>query len=339
MKAVLCHNFGPVSDLRLGEASDPRPEAGEVVVRVEACGINFYDGLVVRGEYQAKPALPFSPGGEIAGVVVAAAPGVTRFKTGERVMAFTGFGGYAEMVAARADNVFPIPDETDFDAAAALLIGHATAHHALKDRAALQAGETVLVLGAAGGVGLAAVEIARLLGANVIAAASTADKLALAKSRGAAGCINYTTEDLRSRVKELTGGRGADIVVDPVGGDLAGAALRCLTTGGRYLVIGFAAGDIPTVAFNQLLLKQVSVTGVLWGAFAKANPERNAANIAELMKWHAAGSIRPHVCETRPLDLFDEALGRVLRREASGKVVIRPQERSAAVSEKLRASA
>ena len=339
MKAILCRNFGPVSDLRLCEAGDPRPGAGEVVVRVEACGVNFYDGLAVQGKYQTKPALPFSPGGEIAGVVVDVAPGVTRFRPGDRVMAFTGFGGYAEMVAVEAVNVFPVPDETDFDVAAAVLIAHATAHHALKDRAAIRTGDTVLVLGAAGGVGLAAVEIAQLLGADVIAAASTADKLELARSRGAAHCIDYTTEDLRSRVRELTDGRGADIVIDPVGGDLAGAALRCLATAGRYMVIGFAAGEIPTVAFNQLLLKQVSVIGVLWGAFAKANPEQNAANIAELMEWHAAGRIRPHVEGTWPLDRFDEALGRVMRREAKGKAVIRPQERSAAAPENLRASA
>jgi NADPH2:quinone reductase len=339
MKAVLCRNFGPVSDLRLGEASDPRPGADQVVVRVEACGVNFYDGLAVQGKYQTKPALPFAPGGEIAGVVVEAAPDVTNFKPGDRVMAFTGFGGYAELVAVGVDNVFPIPEETDFDAAAAVLIGHATAYHALKDRAALGAGETVLVLGAAGGVGLAAVEIACLLGANVIAAASTTDKLALARSRGAANCIDYTSEDLRSRVKELTGGRGADIVVDPVGGDLAAAALRCLATGGRHMVIGFAAGDIPTVAFNQLLLKQISVTGVLWGVFARADPKQNAANIAELMQWHVAGKVRPHVDDTWPLDRFDEALGCVLRREAKGKVIIHPQERSAAAPEKMRASA
>ncbi len=339
MKAVLCRNFGPLSDLSLGEAPDPRSDAGEVVVRVEACGINFYDGLAAQGKYQTKPALPFSPGGEVAGVITSVGDGVSRFARGDRVMAFTGFGGYAEMVAVDAANVFPIPDDTEFDVAAALMIGHATAHHALKDRANVQPGDTVLVLGAAGGVGLAAVEIAALLGARVIAAASTEEKLELARSRGAAETIDYSGEDLRARVKDLTGGRGVDIVIDPVGGDLAGTALRCLATGGRYMVIGFAAGDIPSVAFNQLLLKQISVVGVLWGAFAKANPERNAANIAELMEWLAAGKIRPHVAETWPLDRHDEALGRVMRREAKGKVVIRPQERSASEPQKVRASA
>ena len=339
MKAVLCRNFGPLSDLRLSEADNPSPKAGEVVVRVEACGINFYDGLAVQGKYQTKPALPFSPGGEIAGVVADAAPDVTSLKPGDRVLAFTGFGGYAEYAVVDSANVFPLPDETDFDEAAALMIGHATAHHALKERAGILLGDNVLVLGAAGGVGLAAVEIACLLGGNVIAAASTAEKLKLAKSRGVSDCIDYSSEDLRSRVKELTGGRGVDIVVDPVGGDLAATALRCLATGGRYMVIGFAAGDIPSVAFNQLLLKQISVVGVLWGAYAKANPDLNKANIAELMEWLAAGRIRPHVAEAWPLDRFSEALGRVMRREAKGKVVIRPQERSAAQLQDVRESA
>lgn len=339
MKAVLCRNFGPLSDLRLSEAADPRPQAGQVVVRVEACGINFYDGLAVQGKYQTKPTLPFSPGGEIAGVVTETAPDISGFKPGDRVLAFTGFGGYAELATVDAANVFPLPDDTDFDVAAALMIGHATAHHALKDRAGIQAGETVLVLGAAGGVGLAAVEIATLLGANVIAAASTREKLDLARSRGASDCIDYSSEDLRTRVKDLTDGRGVDIVVDPVGGDLAATALRCLAIGGRYTVIGFAAGDIPTIAFNQLLLKQISLVGVLWGAHAKANPEQNGVNIAELMDWVAARRIRPYVAETWPLDQFGEALGRVMRREAKGKVVIRPQERSAAMPQEMQANA
>ncbi|MBO6718441.1 MAG: NADPH:quinone oxidoreductase family protein [Rhizobiaceae bacterium] len=339
MKAVLCHNFGPLSDLRLSEADNPHPSAGQIVVRVEACGVNFYDGLAVQGKYQTKPAFPFAPGGEISGVVVEAGPGVTGLNQGDRVLAFTGFGGYAEFAAVDSSSAFPLPDTIDFDVAAALMIGHATAHHALKDRAQLRPGETVLVLGAAGGVGLAAVEIATLVGATVIAAASSPEKLELAESRGASGLINYSSEDLRTRVKELTGGRGADIVIDPVGGDFAATALRCLAIGGRYLVIGFAAGDIPTFAFNQLLLKQTSVVGVLWGAFAKANPGQNAANIAELMDWLAAGEIRPHVAETWPLDQFTDALGRVMRREAKGKVVIRPQERSSAIPQALRASA
>lgn len=323
MKAVLCHAFGPWSDLRIEDVPAPVAAGDEVVVRVAACGVNYYDGLAAEGKYQTRPLFPFAPGGEVAGTVVGVGAAVSRFRTGQKVLAFTGFGGYAEEVAVQESRVFPMPDGMSFDDAAAFLIAYATSHHALKDRAGLRAGETLLVLGAAGGVGLTAVELGRQMGARVIAAASSADKLGLARSVGADAGIDYSTEDLRERVKALTDGRGVDIVYDPVGGRQSEAAFKSLALNGRHLVIGFASGDIPGVAFNQLLLRQVSVIGVLWGAFARAEPERNAANVAELLAWHAAGRLRPHVCEIHPLEHFDRALDAVMNRRAKGKVVIR----------------
>mgnify|MGYP001476110106 CR=1 FL=1 len=324
MKAVVCREFGPIENLGIEEIDSPVVQPGQVLLRVEACGVNFYDGLAVQGKYQVKPPFPFSPGGEVAGEVIAVGDGVGAFRAGQRVMGFTGFGGYAEQVAVAAGNVFPIPDSMDYDDAAAFLIAYATSHHALKDRASLKPGETLLVLGAAGGVGLTAVEIGKQMGARVIAAASSPEKLALARAYGADETINYAKDDLRERVKTLTEGRGADIVYDPVGGKQAETALRSLGVFGRHLVIGFASGDIPTVAFNNLLLKQVSLIGVLWGNFAKAEPRRNAANIAELLTWYSQGRLKPHVSEGYPLSNFFEGLGRVMSRQAQGKVVIRP---------------
>jgi NADPH2:quinone reductase len=324
MKAVLCREFGPIEKLRIEEIDSPVVQAGQLKLRVAACGINFYDGLAVQGNYQVKPPFPFSPGGEVAGEVISVGEGVAGFQPGQRVMAFTGFGGYAEEIAVPAANAFPIPDSMNFDDAAGFLIAYATSHHALKDRAVLKAGETLLVLGAAGGVGLTAVETAKQMGARVIAAASSPEKLSLAADYGAAETINYARDDLRERVKALTDGRGVDVVYDPVGGKQGEAAMRSLALLGRHLVIGFASGDIPSVAFNQLLLKQVAVIGVLWGNFARAEPQRNAANIAELLAWYGQGKLKPHVSETYPLARALEALGRVMSRQAQGKVVIRP---------------
>lgn len=326
MKAVVCREFGPIETLRIEEIDAPVAQPGQLVLRVAACGVNFYDGLAVQGKYQVKPAFPFSPGGEVAGEVISVGEGVSGFRPGQRVMAFAGFGGYAEEIAVASGNVFPIPDSMDFDDAAAFLIAYATSHHALKDRAQIRPGETLLVLGAAGGVGLTAVEIGKLMGARVIAAASSPDKLSLAKSYGADLTINYAKDDLRERVKALTDGRGVDVVYDPVGGKQGEAALRSLAMFGRHLVIGFASGDIPTLAFNHLLLKQIAVTGVLWGNFAKAEPRRNAANIAELLAWYGHGRLKPHVSDAYPLANFIEGLGRVMSRQARGKVVIRPND-------------
>jgi NADPH2:quinone reductase len=325
MKAVLCRQFGPLADLRIEEVDPPAVRPGQIAVRILACGINFYDGLAVQGKYQTKPPFPFSPGGEVAGIVSSVGVGVAGFREGQRVLAFTGFGGYADQVAVDARFAFPIPDSMDFEVAAALPIAYGTSYHALKDRAQLRSGETLLVLGAAGGVGLTAVELGKALGARVIAAASSADKLSLCRDYGADATINYAEEDLRERVKALTEGRGVDVVYDPIGGTLAEVALHSLTRFGRHLVIGFASGDIPQIAFNRLLLKQVSVMGVLWGAFAQADPASNAKNMADLLALHRAGRIRPHISESYPLDRFEEALGRVMDRKAKGKVVLQPR--------------
>lgn len=322
MKAVICREFGPRSDLRIEEVAAPVPGKGQVTVRVEACGINFFDGLVVEGKYQTRPDRPFSPGSEVAGVIEAVGADVEGLAPGMRVLAFAGFGGYAEVTLVEADRVYPIPQSMNAVQAAAFLITYATSHHALSDRAAIKPGETLLVLGAAGGVGLTAIELGKLMGARVIAAASTDEKLALCKQYGADETINYSTEDLRQRVKSLTGERGVDVVYDPVGGAHAEAAVRSLALNGRYLVIGFAAGDIPKIALNLLLLKQSSLIGVFWGAFARTNPEHNARNMAQLFAWFADGKLKPHISASYPLDQYDEALDLVMERGAKGKVVL-----------------
>lgn len=322
MRAVLCRAFGPVEDLRLEDVASPVAGQGMLCVSIEACGINFFDGLAVQGQYQTKPPFPFSPGGEVAGVVTALGEGVEGLSLGDRVMAFVGFGGYAEEIAVPAAVATKIPEAMSFEEAAGFMIAYATSHHALKDRAALKPGETLLVLGAAGGVGLTAVEIGKAMGARVIAAASSDDKLVVASRHGADDLVNYSDGELKDKVKALTGGRGVDVVYDPVGGKLAEAALRAMAPEGRFLVIGFASGDIPSIPLNQYLLRQVSAVGVFWGAFAKAEPERNAAHVAELLAWYEAGKLRPHISETYPLERFQEGLGRVMSRQARGKVVL-----------------
>jgi NADPH2:quinone reductase len=322
MKAVLAKAFGPPEQLVLEEVPARHARPGEVVIDVKACGVNFFDVLIVQGKYQTRPPVPFSPGGEVAGVVSAVGAGVTGLETGTRVLAFTGHGGYAEQVTADAASVIALPEQMDFVTAAAFPITYATSYHALKDRGQLRSGETLLVLGAAGGVGLAAVEIGRIMGARVIACASSEEKLALAREHGAGALINYMGADLRERIRELTAGKGVDVVYDPVGGGYAEPALRSLSPGGRYLVIGFASGEIPRIALNLLLLKVVSMVGVFWGAFAKAQPQRNAANLAELLTWYTQGKLRPHVSATFPLERYREALDAVMQRKALGKVVL-----------------
>jgi len=322
MKAVLAKAFGPPEQLVLEEVPSLRPGAGEVVIAVKACGVNFFDTLIVQGKYQTRPPVPFAPGGEVAGVISAVGPGVTGFEPGMRVLAFTGHGGYAQEVRADAASVIALPAQMDFVKAAAFPITYATSYHALKDRGQLRSGETLLVLGAAGGVGLAAVEIGKIMGGRVIACASSDEKLALAREYGADALINYAASDLRERIRELTAGKGVDVVYDPVGGAYAEAALRSLGPGGRYLVIGFASGEIPKIALNLLLLKVVSMVGVFWGAFAKAQPQRNAANLTELLDWYAQGRLRPHVSATFPLERYREALDAVMQRKALGKVVL-----------------
>jgi NADPH2:quinone reductase len=322
MKAVLAKEFAPPDRLVLEDVPSRHAAAGEVVIAVKACGVNFLDGLMVQGKYQTKPPLPFSPGAEVSGVLTEVGAGVTGLAPGMRVLAFTGHGGYAQEVTADASKVVPLPPQMDFVTAAAFPITYATSHHALKDRAHLRSGETLLVLGAAGGVGLTAVEIGKIMGARVIACASSEEKLALCREYGADALINYASSDLRERLRELTGGKGVDVVYDPVGGPYAEPAVRSLGFDGRYLVIGFASGEIPKIALNLLLLKVASLVGVFWGAFARAQPGRNAANLAELLDWYTQGHLHPHVSGTFPLASYREALDAVMNRKVKGKVVL-----------------
>jgi NADPH:quinone reductase len=322
VRAVIARQFAPLEQLELADLPPCRAGAGEVVIAIKACGVNFLDGLMVQGKYQTRPALPFSPGAEVAGLVKEIGAGVSGLTPGMRVLAFTGSGGYAQEVAVAATRVFPLPESMAFATGAAFPIAYATSYHALKDRAQLARGETLLVLGAAGGVGLAAVELGKIMGARVIACASSDDKLSLCREYGADALINYASADLRERVRELTEGRGVDVVYDPVGGAHAEPALRGLAFGGRYLVVGFASGDIPRLPLNLVLLKVTSIVGVFWGAFAQARPERNVANMTELLGWHGAGRLRPHISQTFPLSDYRAALEAVMQRRAKGKVVL-----------------
>jgi NADPH2:quinone reductase len=322
MKAVLCKEFGPVDQLVVGEVPSLSAAPGQVVVSVKACGINFPDGLIVQGKYQTKPPLPFSPGLEVAGTVKEIGEGVTDLAVGQRVIAFPGVGGLAEEVALDSWLAFPMPDGMDYASGAGFLITYATSYHALKTRGHLQPGETLLVLGAAGGVGLTAVEIGKVMGARVIAAASSDEKLALCKDYGADETINYTTENLRDRIKQITGGKGIDVVYDPVGGALAEPSVRSLAWLGRYLVIGFAAGDIPRIPINLLLLKSSSLIGVYWGAALKADPKAGRAEVAELLSWFAEGKLKPCISATYPFDQATAAIEAVTNRQTKGKTVV-----------------
>lgn len=322
MKAVLCKQYGPPETLVVEEVATPVPGAGQVRIAVHAAGVNFPDTLIIQGKYQFKPDLPFSPGAEVAGVVQAVGEGVTNLRPGERVIASTTWGGYAQQVLAQAERVIRMPEGMDFETAAGFLIAYGTSHHALKDRGALQPGETVLVLGAAGGVGLAAVEIAKAMGARVIAAASSDEKLAVCREHGADATINYTTQDLRERIKALTDGRGVDVVYDPVGGELSEPALRSMAWRGRFLVVGFAAGPIPSVPLNLALLKGCSIVGVFWGAFVRNEPRANEQELRELVDWVREGRLRPRISGVYPLERCAEALQQVMDRKVTGKIVL-----------------
>ena len=322
MKAVLCKEFGPPESLVLEEVDEPVAGAQQLVVDVKACAVNFPDVLIIQNLYQFKPPLPFSPGAEIAGVVSAVGPGVDHVSIGDRVFASTGWGGLAEKLAVGADSLIPIPAGIEFGPASSFLYAYGTSHYALKDRARLQPGESLVVLGAAGGVGLAAVELGALMGAKVIAAASSDDKLELCREYGAAETINYATEDLKTRVRELTGGAGADVVYDPVGGSYSEPALRATAWEGRFLVIGFAAGDIPAIPLNLTLLKGCEIVGVFWGSFVMRDPEHHRRNVEELVGWWRDGRLRPHVSSTYPLDRAAEAIRELADRKAKGKVVV-----------------
>jgi NADPH2:quinone reductase len=322
MKAVLCKEFGPVDQLVVEDVPSLTAGAGQVVISVKACGINFPDGLIVQGKYQTKPPLPFSPGLEVAGIVKELGEGVTDLKVGQRVIGFPGVGGLAEEVALASWLCFPMPDSMSYADGAGFLITYATSHHALKPRGKLQPGETLLVLGAAGGVGLTAVELGKVMGAKVIAAASSDEKLALCKEYGADEVINYSTENLKDRLKALTGGKGVDVVYDPVGGPLAEQAVRSLAWLGRFLVIGFAAGEIPKIPINLLLLKSSSIVGVYWGAALKADPKAGREDVAELLGWYAEGKLKPCISATFPLERAAEAILEVTSRRTTGKVVV-----------------
>jgi NADPH:quinone reductase len=320
----MCHTFGPPEQLAIEDVADPVAGPREAVIDVHACGVNFPDVLMVQDLYQFKPGLPFSPGGEVSGVVSAVGLEVTEVSVGDRVVAACGFGGFAEKVAVRASSIHRVPDGVDLTAAAALLTTYGTSYHALRDRADLRAGETLLVLGAGGGVGLAAVELGVQMGAEVIAAASTPGKLDACRDRGAAATIDYTTTDLKAWLKEYTGGRGVDVVYDPVGGDLAEPALRSTGWQGRYLVIGFAAGDIPRIPLNLPLLKGCSIVGVFYGEHAARDPQMNRAMIVELLDMLADGRIRPQVSAQFPLSRSADALRELMDRRVIGKAVVLP---------------
>lgn len=322
MKAVLCKAFGPAETLVLEEVASPEPKKNEVLIDVHAAGVNFPDTLIIEGKYQFKPPFPFSPGGEAAGTVAAVGEKITHLKPGDRVMALTGWGSFAEQVAVPGYNVMPIPKGIDFNSAAAFGMTYGTSMHALKQRANLQPGETLLVLGASGGVGLAAVEIGKAMGARVIAAASSDEKLEVAKAAGADLLINYSTNSLKEKVKELTGGQGADVIYDPVGGDLFDEAIRSIAWNGRLLVVGFASGRIPELPVNLALLKGAAVVGVFWGSFAQRQPQDNLANFQQLFAWHAEGKLKPLVSQTFPLERAAEAINALGQRKAVGKVVV-----------------
>ena len=324
MKAVLCKAFGPAENLVVEEIDSPEIKKGEVLLEVHAAGVNFPDTLIIEGKYQFKPPFPFSPGGEAAGVVTAVGEKVSHLKVGDRVMALTGWGSFAEQVAVPGQNVLPIPAEMDFTTAAAFSMTYGTSMHALKQRANLQPGETLLVLGASGGVGLAAVEIGKAMGARVIAAASTSEKLEIARNAGADELINYSESSLRERLKELTGGQGVDVIYDPVGGQLFEEAFRSIAWNGRMLVVGFAAGgDIPSLPANLPLLKGAALIGVFWGAFAQRQPQDNAANFRQLFAWHAEGRLKPLVSQTFALEQAAEAINTLGQRKAVGKLVMK----------------
>ena len=322
MKAVLCKQFGPPDSLAIEELPSPRAGPGEVVISVKAASLNFPDVLIIQNKYQFKPPLPFSPGSELAGVVKEVGSGVQGWRAGDKVMAFTTFGAFAEEVKTEATRLLKIPEGMSFTQAAAFILTYGTTDHALRDRAALAAGETLLVLGAAGGVGLAAIEIGKALGARVIAAASSAEKLAVCRAHGADATINYATEDFRERTKALTDGRGPDVIYDPVGGPYSEPAFRSIAWRGRHLVVGFAAGEIPKLPLNLALLKGASVVGVFWGDFARREPQQFAASVKQLNKWFVQGKLNPHVDQTMPLAQAREALNLMAARKVKGKLVL-----------------
>ncbi len=329
MKAIVCETWGPPSSLQLRELPSPAPGPKQVLVRVRVAAVNFPDALIVAGKYQFRPELPFSPGGELSGEIIALGNEVKGMAVGDKVVGIATHGAYAQEALVDAAHLIPLPSDIsdeDLERAGSFVLTYGTSLHALKDRARAQDGETLLVLGAGGGVGLAAVEIGKLMGLRVIAAASSADKLAAARERGADETIDYSREDVRERVKALTEGRGVDIVYDPVGGEFAEPALRSVGWHGRYLVVGFAAGEIPKIATNLLLLKGSSLVGVFWGEFVRREPKLNAENMALLFSWLREHNIDPLISRRYPLSQAPLALDALLARQAIGKLVVLPQQ-------------
>jgi len=322
VRALLCTQYGPPELLEIRDVPSPEPGDGEGVVSVKAASLNFPDVLIIQNKYQFKAPLPFSPGSELAGIVKAVGADVRGFEPGDRVMAFTTYGAFAEEVKLEASRIFPIPEGMSFEIASALILTYGTMDHGLRDRGALQAGETVLILGASGGIGIASIEIAKALGARVIACAGSDDKLAMCTAHGADEAINYASEDLRERIKTLTSGRGVDVIVDPVGGTYTEPALRSIAWRGRLLVIGFAAGEIPRIPLNLTLLKGCSIVGVFWGDYLRREPESFRASVTRLGAWYADGKIKPHVSATFALDRAADALTLMAGRQAVGKIVI-----------------
>jgi NADPH2:quinone reductase len=326
MHAWLCNNPVGVEELVWTELPTPSPKVGEVLLEIRAASLNFPDLLIVQNKYQMKPPLPFVPGSEYAGVVRAVGEGVTHLRVGQHVACLSGTGGFATHTLAPAALCLPLPEEFAFVDAASFIMTYATSHHALADRGQLKAGETLLVLGAAGGVGTAAIQIGKALGARVIAAASTAEKCALCMSLGADATINYTQDNLREALKTLTGGKGPDVVYDPVGGDFAEAAFRSIAWRGRYLVVGFAAGPIPALPLNLALLKGASIVGVFWGDFAKREPGANVAMLQELVTWYQAGTIKPVIDRAMPMAELKAAYASMGARAVQGKLVLVNEE-------------
>ncbi len=324
MKAIVCKAWGPPQSLLIEDRPALSAGAGQVVVRMKAASVKFSDTLVIQNKYQTQPELPFVPGGEVTGVVSSLGSGVEGWKVGDRVNAQTTYGGYAEEVLVDAARMTAIPDSIEFAAATGLSSTYGTAYYALVDRGRLRAGETLLVLGASGGVGLAAVELGKLLGARVIACASSPEKLAVCRAKGADETINYVAEDMRARVKAITKGNGVDVIIDPVGGAYSEAALRDMAWGGRHLVIGFTAGDIPRIPLNLPLIKGCEIVGVWIGAFAKHEPAKHRANAQQLWAWMAQGKIKPHISASYPLERVADALNALIERKVSGKIVLTP---------------
>lgn len=324
MKALLCEAFGPPETLMVRELPEPRPGPGEIAIAVKAAALNFFDTLIIQNRYQTRPTLPFSPSAECAGVVTALGEGVTEFEIGERVAAWLGYGAARETVVVPVASAVRVPDALDDAQAASLFVTYGTAMHGLIQRAHLRAGETLAVLGAAGGAGLAAVEIGALLGAHVIACASSPEKLALAREHGAQEEIDYGSDDLRAGLKRATEGRGVDVLYDTVGGDFAEPAVRSMAWEGRYLVVGFAGGGIPKIPLNLLLLKGCDLRGVFWGEFVTREPAQHRRNMERLLDWAAAGRIRAHVHARFPLERAAEAFALIGDRRALGKIVLTP---------------